>query len=214
MATPDGYHRRQRWRRTAGLCAGVALAVSLVAACTRHAGRALPTSISTTVVGSPTTATLSTAPIAGADPLTCTGAIGYLDRPDRPEPEMQSVFDVVALNTNRTLQAPPSGQSDPRYAYFAKSPLEIRVGQPFELIVPLAWRRRVAFSWGNSGPQPTMHLQVTGCPYTTEHKDWLVYAGGFFVAKPACVPLIVKTDRHTKTIHIAVGAPCPATNGG
>lgn len=91
---------------------------------------------------------------------------------------MQSVFDVVALDTNRTLQAPTSGLTDPRYAYFAKSPLEIRVGQFVELIVPLAWSRHVAFSWGNSGPQSiTTHLLVTGCPYTTEHKDWLVYPG-------------------------------------
>jgi hypothetical protein len=38
----------------------------------------------------------------------------------------------------------------------------------------------------------------------------LAFAGGFFVAKPACVPLRVKVADAYRTVHIAIGKRCPS----
>ncbi len=122
---------------------------------------------------------------------------------------MHAVSGVVAVDTQHTLQAEPSGQSDPRWALFAKTALVVRVGTPFEVVVPPAWRNRVAVDWGNTGPrQLTGHLQVRGCTPAGAHGKWLVYPGGYYVTKPACVPIVVKTATSSRTVHISVGARC------
>jgi hypothetical protein len=175
--------------------------VGATAACTTHpdaAGSVRPVP--------PTRA----APVTGADPLTCEGPIDVLDR---LEPTMHSVSGVVAVDTDHTLQAAPSGESDPRRALFAKTALVVRFGKPFEVVVPRAWRSRAAVDWGNDGPrQITDHLQVRGCTPVGAHGKWLVYPGGFYVAERACVPLVVKTPTSSRTVHVSVGTRCAPTS--
>jgi hypothetical protein len=121
---------------------------------------------------------------------------------------MQEVLGAVALETGRTLQVSPSGEADARYVYYAKSPLYVRSDRSFELIVPSAWTGRVGIAWGNSGGNPiTSHLQVAGCP-PMQGSAWLVYPGGFYVAKPACIPIRIETSLGTTMVHVAVGSPC------
>jgi hypothetical protein len=90
----------------------------------------------------------------------------------------------------------------------------VRVGKPFEVVVPRAWRNRAAVDWGNDGPRRiTDHLQVRGCTPVGAHGKWLVYPGGIWVARPACVPIVVKTATSSRTVHVSVGARCTPTSG-
>jgi hypothetical protein len=151
----------------------------------------------------PTAASL----VPGAEALVCRAPIDSLAAPPA---EFETVAGVVALETARTLPSEPSGELDPARALFAKTGLLIRAGAQFELIVPDEWVGRLGLRWGNVGGEPiTEHLQITGCR-TGSGADWLVYPGGFYVAAPACVPVIVKSGTGSRTVAVSVGAPCPS----
>lgn len=147
--------------------------------------------------------------VAGAEALVCTSPIDALTAP--PE-EFEIVAGVVALETGRTLQAGPSGETDPAYALFAKTGLLIRADAQFELSVPDDWADRAGLRWGNVAGEPiTAHLQITGC--RSGSAQWLVYPGGFYVVASACVPVIVTTGATSRTVAVSVGAPCPGVPG-
>jgi hypothetical protein len=122
------------------------------------------------------------------------------------------VLDRVALPTERALQANRTG--NPGARLFAKDGLFIRRGASFDLIVPDDWHNRLMINWGSPG-KPTHHLRVPGCRPTgtinpvNEQDAWLVYAGGYTVSEPACVPLLVKAGQTEQTVRIGVGAACP-----
>lgn len=131
-----------------------------------------------------------------------------------PPSDFSIVFDRVALPTGRALQANRSGESDPARGLFAKSGLYIRPGASFDLVVPDEWRGRLTLGWG--GKKGT-HLRVPGCaptgtidqPSNPESGVWLVYAGGYWVPEPACVPVVVRAGQADQTVRIGVGASCP-----
>ena len=52
------------------------------------------------------------------------------------------------------------------------------------------------------------NLAVRGCAAPAGGARWLAFAGGYWVGRPACVPLTVKADGQQKTVHIAVGKRC------
>jgi hypothetical protein len=127
------------------------------------------------------------------------------------------ILDAVALPTGRALQANRSGGSDPKEKLFAKDGLFIRRGASFDVVVPEAWRGRLAIGWDSNG-KPTTHLRVPGCRPTQRmpsssrwdlSDDWLVYPGGYSVSQPACVSLIVRAGQTEQTVQIGVGAACP-----
>jgi hypothetical protein len=125
-----------------------------------------------------------------------------------PTADLSVVLNQVALPTFNALQANRSGESDPRARLFAKQGLFVASGTSFVLIVPAEWEGRLTIGWG-SPPQRTTHLLVSGCKATGSQERWLVFAGGFWVAEPACVPLLVKSAGQEQTVLIGVGAACP-----
>lgn len=137
--------------------------------------------------------------------LGCRDAIA--SRADPPA-DMSVVFNHVALPTVNALQANRSGESDPSARLFAKQGLFVASGASFALIVPAEWVGRLTIGWGSPGPRTT-HLLVSGCKATGSQERWLVFAGGFWVGEPACVPLLVKTAGQEQTVLIGVGAACP-----
>lgn len=140
-----------------------------------------------------------------ADSLPCGAVIGG----QRALRNGQSpVFGRVALTTGRALQANRSGDPDPAASLFAKDGLLIRPGASFELIVPRAWRGRLSIGWGSPAIR-TEHL-VVSCPHdgARPSREWLAYAGGYWVREAACVPLIVKVAKKKTRVHVGVGAPC------
>jgi hypothetical protein len=118
-----------------------------------------------------------------------------------------AVLGAVGLTTGRALQVGSSGAADPTARWFAKDGLLVS-GRSFELVVPNAWRNRLSFSWGDGNTPRTQRLRVVGCKPVPPQERWLAFVGGYFVPKPACVPVIVKTARASRRVHIGVGAPC------
>jgi hypothetical protein len=128
---------------------------------------------------------------------------------DVPDPDLTVVFDQVALPTRSALQvnADPS-EPDPGARWWAKVGLFVARGSSFELIVPAEWIGHLSMNWGSPGERTT-HLYVSGCDPTRAETAWVVFAGGFQVDKPACVPLLVRAGDFEQLVHIGVGAACP-----
>jgi hypothetical protein len=37
---------------------------------------------------------------------------------------------------------------------------------------------------------------------------WLAYAGGYYIDRPACMSVVVKTDNQAQPVYIGVGVGC------
>ena len=157
----------------------------------------------------------STASPTPSDSISVLGCQDVIASEATPPSGSSITLDGVALPTGRALQANPD--SDPHAKLFAKDALLIRRGASFDLLVPAAWRSRLAVTWGSLG-KPTSHLRIPGCrpmqrmPSSSRWDltdDWLVYPGGYFVSQAACVSLTVKAGQREQTVQIGVGAACP-----
>lgn len=142
------------------------------------------------------------AQVAPTTPLPCADTIGG---GDPPFSGYAKVLDQVWLPTRRALGSvrlvdPPA----PSARWWSKQGLVVRAKATFTLTVPKAWRGRLAIGWG-SPAQPSEMVTVSRCDVGG---TWLAYAGGYWVSKPACVPLIVQSARHRKIVHVGVGAAC------
>ena len=124
-----------------------------------------------------------------------------------PDADQIALFNEVALPKN-ALQANLSGEPDPSAKLFAKNGLEIASGSTSMLSVPDDWMGRVTIGWGSPSIR-TMHLYVPACREVISGNRWLVFAGGFWVAEPSCVPIDVNSGNHQETVHIGVGKACP-----
>jgi len=127
---------------------------------------------------------------------------------EQPPADGQILFNLVALPTSKALQANRSGDLESAGHLFAKAGLYIASGASFSLIVPADWVGRLTIGWGSPG-QRTTHLYVRDCTASGSQKHWLAFAGGFWIGRPACVPLLVKTASQEQTVQIGLGAPCP-----
>jgi hypothetical protein len=141
--------------------------------------------------------------------IACKDAIA--SKADLPA-DLSVVFNQVALPTVNAVQANRSGESDPSARLFAKAGLFVASGASVALIVPPEWLGRLTIGWDNSGKRRT-HLFVSGCKATGSQKRWLVFAGGFWVGEPACVPLLVRSGAQEQKVQIGVGAACPGQVG-
>jgi hypothetical protein len=124
-----------------------------------------------------------------------------------PSDGWSTVLSQVALETGITLQANPSGESDPHAALFAKSALMIAAGAEVTLSVPDDWVGRLTIGWGGPAPR-ALNFHVPKCPAPVAPSQWLVFPGGFWVDTPACVPVVVRRGTAQETVHLAVGAAC------
>lgn len=173
--------------------------------------------ISVLVVTATACVSASTVSPTPSDPIAVLGCQDVIASEATPPSGSSVVLDSVALPTGRALQANSSGGSDPNAKLFAKDGLFIRRGASFDLVVPEAWRGRLAIGWGSLA-KPTSHLRIPGCRPTTRmpsssrwvlSDDWLVYPGGYTVSQAACVSLVVKAGQAEHTILIGIGTACP-----
>jgi hypothetical protein len=156
-----------------------------------------------------TTVASSSAPPDGGS-LVCNQAI---DHSDPASTGLHVVLGVVALPTapnHETLQTSRTGMHG-RLRLFAKTGLVIKPHTRFELVLGARQRRRMAISWGNADTSPPRgRLIVNDCGRgETTGSKWLVYAGGYYVSHPACLPLVVVAGGRRQRVRIGVGAPCP-----
>lgn len=158
-----------------------------------------------------TTATVAatvTSPDTGR--LVCSQDIGVM-RPGSSG--LHTVLGVVALPTAPrygALQTSRTGMHG-RLRLFAKTGLLVKPHTRFKLRVPVGLRRRMAISWGNAGdPPPRSRFVVEDCAGSgATSSRWLAYAGGYYVSRPACVPLDVLANGRRRRVRLGLGTPCP-----
>ena len=176
-------------------------AVLLVASCTSGGARArdpLPeTPRSTVAAASP-----------DADSLRCTDSIGATAA---AAPNLQVVLGDIALPTGILLQAETSGEIDPAARFFAKWGLVVRAGAVVDVAVAPGWASHARIGWGSPAPRG-MRVHVPGCAAPAGQGPWLAFAGGYWVDRPACVPLIVTRDNQQAAVSISVGSSCPPSH--
>ncbi|MET7471550.1 hypothetical protein ACFYON_24120 [Micromonospora sp. NPDC005686] len=77
-------------------------------------------------------------------------------------------------------------------------------------VVP-GWEDRARIGWG-PGAAPTTTVQVEACPAASAPAAWSVYTGGTWVASPACVPLVIRSEGQQVEVRLAIGAACGENN--
>ena len=182
----------------------------LLAACTSGTGRpgsgkTGPAATSGHTPARPDGLSTSSATPAAESVLDCGS---FIDDNARAAP-LQVVLGVVALPASPgypALQTSLSGDGNGPLRLFAKTGLVIRPGTTFELIVPARFTSRLSIGWGAPGT-PSHRVLVGNCASTGG--GWLVYAGGYWIDHPACVPIIVRAGGKQQQVHIGVGTACP-----
>jgi hypothetical protein len=120
-----------------------------------------------------------------------------------PGPGSRIVFGRIAVPARYLARV---ADEDYPLRHWVKAGILVRPGsRPVDLIVPVAWRSRLAIGWGDGGVASS--VRIAGCP--AYGRRWLGYAGGFHLAAPACVPLIVRTGGRSRTISFGIGRRCP-----
>jgi hypothetical protein len=141
--------------------------------------------------------------------LPCREAAGA----DAPWQGMSVVLGVVALpatsHMRRALQTTLTGSRDQAARLFAKEGLVVRAGARVELIVPTRLRGRLLIGWGNAGEGHVgSTISVPVCRDGHGEK-WLDFAGGYWVHRTICAPLIVVARGLRRQVWIGIGAACP-----
>jgi hypothetical protein len=193
--------------RVAGGCL-----VMLVAACTSSGGSDQRAAAPNSVAGSASMpAGVSGLPsvAAGAGQVECRWSIRT--RPDPPG-GYRVVVQNVAVPTGLVLQANESGETDPVMRSFAKWGLVVRAGAAVDLQVGPGWEDRARIGWG-SPATPGVAVHVPACPGPSGPAVWLAFAGGTWVAQPACVPLIVRSRGQEAQVRLGIGVPCAGASG-
>jgi hypothetical protein len=136
--------------------------------------------------------------------VSCESAI-MLTEPARPSVE-RVLFDRVAVPPRDLLQVVRVGG---RWPYWRKAGVLVRASSPLVTIaVPPAWRSRAALTWGDSGVVAALRF----APCSTHR--WNAYAGGFYVRRPACIPLTVSVDGRTTEVRFGIGRRCERGSNG
>jgi hypothetical protein len=136
----------------------------------------------------------------GSSTVTCESAI-MVTEPVRPTVE-RVLFGRVAVPQRDLLQVV---RVPGRQPYWRKAGMLVRADSPrVSVSVPAAWRSRVAIEWGDSGVVASLHFAAC-----STHR-WNAYAGGFYVRRPACVPLIVRVARRATQVRFGIGRRCNA----
>jgi hypothetical protein len=91
---------------------------------------------------------------------------------------------------------------------FAKTGLLVRAEVPSTITVEASPHHVVEMGWRNGSVVPTRRVVVPPC-----HRDgtsrWLAFPGGYWVSRPGCLTVTVRSRGRADSVRVAVGAPCP-----
>lgn len=198
--------RSRRFRTEMAMVAGLLAALMGSVACTSTPPRVQQTSRPP----SPTTDTASS-PGPGISHLSVIRCQNYVDQHPPAAGDLEVILGAVALPTAprfAALQTAPSGETDPALRLFAKTGLRVRRGATIEIEVPESARSQLAIGWGGAPSTPAWLVRIT-CPPAPGSSGWFSYVGGYWLPKPACLPLIVRVGHQEQVVHIGLGTPCP-----
>lgn len=96
------------------------------------------------------------------------------------------------------------------WPFWRKAGLDIHpTHKTVSVIVPQAWRKRVAIVWGNIA-SPVSAVKFQPCPYG--NLGWNGYAGGFYLQKRTeCVPLIFKVASRSRVVRFGFTKRCSSS---
>jgi hypothetical protein len=103
------------------------------------------------------------------------------------------------------LHARATGATDPSGRLIADAFVFTKEGTAIELIVPPAWRGKLTV--GADGVRADRATIPAGKRYSAY--GWDQSRHNFWIDEPACAPLIVRTPKTKRTIHIGIGVSCP-----
>lgn len=145
------------------------------------------------------------APAVRRQTVRCTEAIASLTH--RPRTSTRVVLDRVALRGNGVVHVYYQPRFRHPLPYFAKYGMVVRSGKrSVSLSVPVSWQGRFALGWGRNGKRQVDAVRFVGC---TGFSGWRAYAGGFYVRRPACVPLIIRVGALSRRVSLGIGQSCP-----
>jgi hypothetical protein len=90
---------------------------------------------------------------------------------------------------------------------FAKTGLLVRAGVSSTIAVQTSPHRVVKIGWRNGTITPARRVQVPACP-PDGASQWLAFPGGYWVDRPTCVRVTVRSGGRTDSARVAVGARC------
>lgn len=127
-----------------------------------------------------------------------------------PTAGLEVVLGVVALPTSAVGPALQTSldREPPLPRLFAKTGLLVRAGTDFRIVVAAPAGDRFGIGWG-SAAAPSKAVVVHHCSGKGLPGRWLAYAGGYWLDRPACVRLQVRTAARQKSVQIGLGTPCP-----
>jgi hypothetical protein len=132
---------------------------------------------------------------------------GYSDVGVVPPAGRTVILGAVALPTERALSIVRSGLAA-EARLWTKDGLIVSTDSAVELRVADEWRGKFAFEWGQRRDGPVEQLRVPACAASRGVGNWLAFTGGYYVADPACVAMIVTVGGVEERVEIGLGAPC------
>lgn len=154
---------------------------------------------------SPTASPADTARKASSSDVPCENVINFSDSPSKGRAIVLGAALPSANAGGPQLAAHPSEMPDGSIRYFAKDGLEVQRGRPLQISVPDEVRGRLWIGWGGNPSHPAQRISFNGCD---GEKEWMAFAGGYWVTKPGCFPLEVTDGRAVKRIEIAIETEC------
>lgn len=100
-----------------------------------------------------------------------------------------------------------------RFPFWSKLPIFIKAGgRPFTIEIAPTWHERAGMAWDNRGdakPAIAHGVRILPCPGGDNASVWLAYPGGFYVARPACLPIVITIGATRYRARVPLGRACP-----
>ena len=100
----------------------------------------------------------------------------------------------------------------PAFPYWSKLPIFIRAGgRPFTIEIAPTWRgarNGLGQARGREAGDRAWRA-VVPCPGGDRSSVWLAYPGGFYVERPACVPIVITIGAKRYRARVPLGRACP-----
>ena len=77
------------------------------------------------------------------------------------------------------------------------------------LEVPRRYRRVYGLAFGSVGGRNLGAAVVRLRPCPSSSALWMSWAGGYLARRPACMPLVVRSNRRAVRIRLSLGRRCP-----
>jgi hypothetical protein len=124
-----------------------------------------------------------------------------------PSERYREVVTGVAIPVGeRIFQAELTNDGPTPRWRFSKWALIVRTGASADLSVGPGLTGSALLGWGSPAkPAPRIHAEA--CP-ATPAGSWNVFAGGTWVARPACVPMVIRAGDKQVTIRMPIGVAC------